>query len=262
MDTNETSITLQTNGGTIYAPDWQAIAGLFAKIALAQTSASAVKQDKKHGQGFTYTSWAETVAVVGDALAAAKLAFAANITDAQRGEKVANVRMCFTLADVTSGAMIQTTWQADGQDITKATTTATKHWLTKTFLLTDHDDAPPQLTGQQTDKTTSAQPAARTVDTATGEIHQPTAPAPAITPPAKPAINSQIPQPPDASAPNARKWSWFVTAAKAAGWTQPDLRRWLQHGYNVTEPPMLNGQTDAAMHALYAYLTTPADIPA
>jgi len=264
MDTEpQNDVLLQTAGGEIIAPNWPAVAALHARISAALAAIQPTIKDSKHALGYTYTSWAEAAAVVAQALTAATLTYTVTMLQASRTEKSATVELCFTLADPATGAMKSMRWQADGADITKASTTATKHFLTKLFLLSDQDPDAPHLAQQTSSQATrsatqTAQKTAAPAAGAAGAQKATTAPAPpqpAAPPPTVNTATGEISQPattppiPAPSAPLGLKHTWAQTVAKSLGWTPLEIARWKAENDFADRP-------DAAMAVLADWAAT------
>ena len=237
---------LTTQGGEVIAPTWDAIAALHARMCTALAAIATIQKDGRHGLGYTYTTWDAAAAAVSHALTTAHLAYSVTLLQAAPSAKGALVELAFTLADTSSGAMLTTKWQATGADITQATTAAAKHWLLKTFLLSDQEDTSP-----------TAPKAAATAIAAQTSAARPKPTAPSATP------ATTVPPPPPADAKVGVKWQWMLGAARAEHWTPAELATWLQDHFGVNQPALLNSQTDAAITALYDTLTTASetDIP-
>jgi hypothetical protein len=274
-------IRIDDAGGLILAPGWPAIASLHASISRTMAALVAVEKDGHHGQGYTYTSWDEAAAALRAAMASAALAITTHLVSVTPNDKGITVEIALTLADTETGAMKVIRWTATGADVQKATTTAVKHALTKTFLVAaEHDDQAPTSSATQqrrtpppaTQATAKATPATGThygpgkpmagaaphVDHATGEITEPAA-TPA-TPADKPIDFDEHKDAPAAPAAtttqtmsDSDKRNAVLKEAKRLGWDIPHLNHWLiASHYAPTVGALTNGQLDAALAAISA----------
>lgn len=250
-------IRIDDCGGTIIAASWADVAKLYKKIAAAMAAVQRVEKDKKHGQGFAYTSWDETAEVIRTALVSAGLAHTVCLLSYTAADKMATVEIHITLADTETGAMKILCWTGQAADvadraITKAATQAIKYCLSRTLLISADDDHGPQPERRQpaTRRPQEQEPPRSHVDTHTGEI------APSAD--GVPFDLAALPPMPAADVKPGVKANWILDAAKAAGWSDKHTANWLNKHYGTGNPMQLNGQMEAAMSTLVKALTSPA----
>jgi hypothetical protein len=148
----ELGLVLDTPGGKVIAPHWEAFAHLNAALAAVMGDISPVEKGETNSfDKYKYVG-------VGNVFDAARWAMVkhgvflhSRIVDLNQeveGNKVRNyVEMEYLLVDGASGAMVLSRWQGEGVDsglgdkgIQKATASANKYFLIRTFLIPTIDD--------------------------------------------------------------------------------------------------------------------------
>lgn len=139
-------VRIETAGGLVVGPSWDAVAELHGKIAALAHSIGAVQKDGTNTyHGYEYVSYEQAAAIVKDALQEHGLSFTAagyDVTLTQDGARILRAEASFT--DIASGAMRVVRWMGEGKDsqdkgTAKAWTAAVKYGLMRMLLFADRE---------------------------------------------------------------------------------------------------------------------------
>jgi hypothetical protein len=145
-------INFEVDGMAVYAEDWESLASLWAKIAMATKSVGGIRESGKNARdNYSYADANDIMGPVRKAMAEANLGYAMQIVEMTRGATERSVETVMKsrhiLGDGDTGAFLVSDWASEAIDfgmkdkgINKAATTAQKYFLKRTFLLVTGDD--------------------------------------------------------------------------------------------------------------------------
>lgn len=143
-------LVLETAGGAIYAPNWEAVGKLAAKMAALMGAVGQIKKDAKNTfHKYDYTSYEALAAHVRTAVVKVGLAFTVSATDMREepGDKMQTRLMGLelTFTDTETGAMRVMRGYGEGADnqdkgTAKALTSGVKYMLMRNLLVSEDAD--------------------------------------------------------------------------------------------------------------------------
>lgn len=143
-------LALETAGGAIYAPNWEAVGKLAAKMAALMGAVGQIKKDAKNTfHKYDYTSYEALAAHVRTAVVKVGLAFTVSATDMREepGDKMQTRLMGLelTFTDTETGAMRVMRGYGEGSDnqdkgTAKALTSGVKYMLMRNLLVSEDAD--------------------------------------------------------------------------------------------------------------------------
>lgn len=143
-------LALETAGGAIYAPNWEAVGKLAAKMAALMGAVGQIKKDAKNTfHKYDYTSYEALAAHVRTAVVKVGLAFTVSATDMREepGDKMQTRLMGLelTFTDTETGAMRVIRGYGEGSDnqdkgTAKALTSGVKYMLMRNLLVSEDAD--------------------------------------------------------------------------------------------------------------------------
>lgn len=154
--TENQDVIIKTAGGAIYAPSWEAVAKLNARLVELLASVGSVEKDgfNPHFK-YNYQSYEAVALAVRGGLTKVGLSFTVGVLANESDGNKRTVTIEVTLGDPDTGAMRLFYWQGEGQDTqdkgtAKALTSAVKYMLMRNLLITSTDEEDPDAAGPLT----------------------------------------------------------------------------------------------------------------
>ncbi len=154
-------VRIEMDGGAIYAPDWEAVAKLSAKISAVMAELEPMEKDGTNTHfKYKFLSYEQLAATIHKLIPAHGLSFTWGVDNIEHGNAT-YLSLEVTFIDNETGAVRMMRWVGEGQDgqdkgTAKALTACVKYGLMRTFLTTDQDDVDSDRDGP------AAQPKPRT----------------------------------------------------------------------------------------------------
>ena len=155
----EESIHIETAGQSTYAPSWDAVVKLNAKIANLMHSIGPVQKDARNAHfKYEYTSYEAMAAAVRAAIVSVGLSFTVGTGQiiTEGNNRTVELEACF--ADTETGAMRLVRWAGEGTDnqdkaTAKAITSGVKYLFLRNLLISTNEDVDPDRDGPAADAT-------------------------------------------------------------------------------------------------------------